>query len=46
MVYSKFRSGRDCEDDCEYTSQTYGGVISFVVTGEDDDEALRRARNA
>ena len=46
MVYSKFRSGRDCEDDCEYMSQTYGGVISFVVTGEDDDEALRRARNA
>ena len=26
-------------------SQTYRGVISFVVTGEDDDEALCRARN-
>ena len=27
-------------------SQTYGGMISFVVTGKDDGKALRRARNA
>ena len=27
-------------------SQTYGGMISFVATGEQDDEALRRDRNA
>ena len=46
MLDSTFRSGRDCEEDHEYTSQTYGGIISFVVTGKDDDEALRRARNA
>ena len=44
MADSTFRSGRDCEEDREYMPQTYGGMISFVVTGEDDDEALRRAR--
>ena len=27
-------------------SQTYGGMTSFVVTGEDNDKAIRRARNA
>ena len=27
-------------------SQTYGGMISFVVTGEDNYEALRRDMNA
>ena len=26
-------------------SQTYGGMISFVITGKDDEKALRRARN-
>ena len=39
MADSTFRSGRYCEEDREYMSQTYGGMISFVVTGEDDDEA-------
>ena len=33
-------------EDHEYMSQTYGGIISFVVTGKDKDEALDRARNA
>ena len=46
MADSTFRSGRDCEEDREYMSQTYGGMISFVVTGEDDDKALHRDRNA
>ena len=46
MADSTFRSGRYCEEDREYMSQTYREVMSFVVTGEDDDEALRRARNA
>ena len=46
MADSTFRSGRDCEEDFEYISQTYRELMSFVVTGEDDDEALRRARNA
>ena len=45
MADLTFRSGRDCEEDCEYISQTYGGMISFVVTGEDNNEALCRARN-
>ena len=27
-------------------SHTYVGMISFVITGEDDNEALRRDRNA
>ena len=26
-------------------SHTYVGMISFVITGEDDNEALRRDRN-
>ena len=42
---STFRYGRYCEEDHEYMSQTYGGMISFVVTGEYYDEALRRASN-
>ena len=47
MSDSAFRSGRDYEEYREYMSQTYrGGVISFVVMGEDDDKALLRARNA
>ena len=45
MAESTFRSSRDCKEDREYMSQTYGGVISLVVTGEDDNEALCRARN-
>ena len=45
MAESTFRYGRYCKEDCEYMSQTYGGVISFVVTGEDDGKALSRARN-
>ena len=44
MTDSTFRSGRDCKDDREYMSQTYGGMISFVVTGKDDDEALHKDR--
>ena len=46
MADSTFRSGRDCEEDRKYMYQTYVGMISFVVTGKDDDEALYRARNA
>ena len=40
-----FSSGRDVDDeeDGEF-KQTYGGMISFITVGE-DDEALRRARN-
>ena len=46
MSDSMLQSGRDYEEDREYMSQTYGGVISFVVTGKDNEKALRRARNA
>ena len=46
MADSTFRSVKDCEQDQEYMFQTYSWIISFVFTGEDDDEALRRARNA
>lgn len=42
LADAAFRSGRDNDDD-EYI-QTYGGMISFITVGEDDD-ALRRARN-
>ena len=45
MAYLTFQSGRDCEEDRKYMSQTYGGMISFVVTGEDDDKTLRKSRN-
>ena len=46
MVDSTFQSSRDCDEDREYMSQTYGWMISFVVTGEDNDETLCRASNA
>ena len=46
MADSTFQSIRDCEEDRKYMSQTYGGMILFLVTGKDDDEALRRSRNA
>ena len=46
MADLTFRSGRDCEEDREYMSQTYEGMISFMVTGEEDVEALNRDRNA
>jgi methionine-gamma-lyase len=42
MADAMFRSGRDSDDE-EY-KQTYGGMISFITVGE-DDEALRRAQN-
>ena len=45
MADLTFRSVRDCEEYCKYMSHTNGGVISFVVTGEDNEEALLRARN-
>ena len=45
MTDSTFRSGRDCKDDREYMSQTYSGMTSFAVTGKDNDEVLRKARN-
>ena len=45
IVDSTFRSVRNCYEDREYMSQTYGGVISFMVTGKDDGKAMRRARN-
>ena len=45
MADSTFRSGRGCEEDREYMSQTYVGMIYFVVTGKEKGEALRRARN-
>ena len=41
-----FRSGSDFKEDHKYMSQTYGGMISSVVTDEDENEALRRSRNA
>ena len=46
MAYLTFQSGRDCDEGREYMSQTYGGMISSVVTDEDENEALRRSRNA
>ena len=46
MAESTFQFGRNCEEDRKYMSQTHRGMISFVVTGEDDNEVLRRARNA
>ena len=46
MTDCTFRSGRDCVEDREYMSQTYRGMTSFVFNGKDDDEELRRARNA
>ena len=45
MADSTFQSGRDCEEDHEYISQTYGGMISFVVMVKDDGKALRRDMN-
>ena len=45
MADSMFQSRRDCDEDREYMSQTYGRIISFAVTGEDDNEDLPRDRN-
>ena len=39
-----FRSGRDDDTDGDAMSQTFGGMIAFIVDG-DDDTALRRAKN-
>ena len=40
-----FRSGRDDDADADNTMpQTFGGMIAFIVDG-DDDTALRRAKN-
>jgi len=48
LADSMFASGRDDEDeeadDDNDIIQTYGGMISFVTVGDDED-ALRRARN-
>ena len=46
MADLMFQSGRNCEEDREYMYHTHGGMLYFVVTGEDNTEALRRARNA
>eukprot|EP00592_Proboscia_alata_P003062 CAMPEP_0194370176 /NCGR_PEP_ID=MMETSP0174-20130528/18469_1 /TAXON_ID=216777 /ORGANISM="Proboscia alata, Strain PI-D3" /LENGTH=513 /DNA_ID=CAMNT_0039147479 /DNA_START=20 /DNA_END=1561 /DNA_ORIENTATION=- len=39
-----FGSGRDEDSEDDEVTQTYGGMISFITVGE-DEEALRRARN-
>ena len=46
MADSTFRSGRDCKENSKHMSQTYKGTIFFVVMGQDDEEALHRARKA
>mmetsp|Transcript_24911 Transcript_24911/g.54333 ORF Transcript_24911/g.54333 Transcript_24911/m.54333 type:complete len:148 (-) Transcript_24911:97-540(-) len=42
LAKKSFRSGRDFPDDD--TPQTFGGMIAFIVAG-DNDTALRRAKN-
>ena len=49
MAHTRHFFGAIAFPRCNYqlTPNTqYGRVISFVVTGDDDDEALRRTRNA
>jgi len=43
MADGMYTSGRD-EDDEEGSNQTYGGMVTFIMAG-DDDTALQRARN-
>jgi len=43
MANGMYTSGRD-EDDEEGSNQTYGGMVTWVMAG-DDDVALRRAQN-
>merc|ERR1712176_953717 len=43
MADAIYASGRD-DDDEEGYNQTYGGMVTFIMAGE-DDTALQRARN-
>jgi len=44
LAKRSFRSGRDGPEDADSMPQTFGGMIAFIVDG-DDDTALRRAKN-
>ena len=44
LAQRTFRSGRDSPEDADTMPQTFGGMIAFIVAG-DDDTALRRAKN-
>ena len=44
LAKRSFRSGRDSPDDADTMPQTFGGMIAFIVDG-DNDTALRRAKN-